>query len=144
MVSFVNSVTESLLTAFTHIKAAEKAVDVYESAKARGDQGVMKRALSYASPEISGAIKQSKEVSGDLQEAREKAKEEEKKTADNEEKKSVPSEKTAIESKDKASVSNDLDDNKEKTDSASKQSDSEVNSISNSADAQTKHIDIIA
>ena len=141
MVSFINAVSESLLTAFSHCRAAETAVGVYESAKARGDQAVMKRALAYASPEITGAIRQSREIARDLKKAREKAREEEKEVSETREKKTGQAEKTTGERADGTTVEH-TDDSIEKTGSG--QSESEATGSSLFGDLPVQRIDLSA
>ena len=76
MLNIVNSISTSLISAHTHIKTAETAVGVYESAKARGDRSVMERALSYASPAIGDAMRYSNKIDDDVRKALRDAREE--------------------------------------------------------------------
>ncbi|MBN1757918.1 MAG: hypothetical protein JW863_06355 [Chitinispirillaceae bacterium] len=76
MVNIVNSITTSLLSAQTRLRAADTVVDVFESAKARGDQATMERALSYAGPAVSDALRYSDELRDDLRKAVAAAREE--------------------------------------------------------------------
>ena len=82
MVNIVNAVTTSLLSARAQSRAADTAVGVFESAKARGDQATMERALSYAGPAVSGALKYSDAIRDDLRKAVAAAREEARKEAE--------------------------------------------------------------
>lgn len=83
MFNLVNSVANSMISAASQMKMAGVAVGVYESAKARGDTGIMERALSYATPAISDALKHGSDIGDDLKAAQKQAREQAAKEAEN-------------------------------------------------------------
>jgi len=73
MIDIVNRVSNSLLSAHAQSKLADVAFGVFEVAKARGVNSVMDRAMSYATPEISDALKHTSDINDDLKKAQEEA-----------------------------------------------------------------------
>ena len=78
MVNIINSISNSLLSAFSRIGAAETCINVFETAKARKDQSIMDRALSYASPNITDAMEYASNITDEVRKALREAREEEK------------------------------------------------------------------
>jgi hypothetical protein len=78
MVNIINSISNSLLSAYSRIGAAETCINVFEAAKARKDQSTMDRALSYASPNISDAMEYASNITDEVRRALREAREEEK------------------------------------------------------------------
>jgi hypothetical protein len=74
MVDFINRVTTSLISANYQTKLAEKAVNVYDYAKAKHDTGTMDRALNYATDAFKEANKKIEDCKDDLKEAQKDAK----------------------------------------------------------------------
>jgi hypothetical protein len=63
-----NDVIYGMVSASTHMKIAKTALSVYKKAKAKGDTGVMQRALSYAAPELKKSSESTKLISKGISE----------------------------------------------------------------------------
>lgn len=78
MVSIVNSVSRHLVSADSNFKMASTAMDVFQIAQAKNDQGMMDRAMSYAGPALEETRKDADSISDDLKKAMEAIHEEKK------------------------------------------------------------------
>lgn len=65
-----SKVMTGLVSAAHHLQTGQTAMGVYEKAKARNDESGMKRAMSYAAPEMKKAFKSSIQVQKGLEEYR--------------------------------------------------------------------------
>lgn len=95
MVNMVNSVSVSLISARSQVKLAETAVDVFQVAKAKHDNAMADRAISYATPAIGEALSRSEEASEALSKAQKAAQDEARKELEKEIKE--PSKKQGVE-----------------------------------------------
>lgn len=102
MVNMVNSISTSLIAARSQVKLAETAVDVYQVAKAKHDNAMADRAISYATPAIGEALTRSEETKEALSKAQKAAQDEAKKELEKEIKN--PGEKQVIEEKNKQAI----------------------------------------
>ncbi len=99
MVNMVNSVSTSLISARSQVKLAETAVDVYQVARAKHNNAMADRALSYASPAIGEALSRSEEAKEALSKAQKAAQDEARKELEKEIKE--PSQKQGLEENNK-------------------------------------------